>query len=166
VSPKVRQKRTTPDVDDAVVTMTPRQPTECEILAGQMGMTFSKFREQMEAMQLMIADTADKLAACATREDLVALAWELTNEQTEDSTAVAATKCRCLACGRPKSMMARMPGIADTHLIEILNSPPLSKTGQRTPGANVRVLFPDSPRTPSRNSSKSPTKPATARTPR
>jgi hypothetical protein len=131
-----------------------------------MGMMFSRFREQMEAMQRMMADTADKVAACATREDLVAMAWELTNEPTDDSTAVAAMKCRCLACGRPKSMMAKMPGIADRHLTEILSSPPLSRAGQRTPGANVRVLLPESARTPSGHSSKPPTKPASARTPR
>jgi hypothetical protein len=117
----------------------PRRPDETELLAKKVGMMFSRMAEQMQVLQGMITDTASKVAVCATRDDLMRLTWEL----TADDTSAATQPCKCLACGRHRVVVQRLPGIADSHLIDILNSPPLSKSGPGQPGASVRLLTPD-----------------------
>jgi hypothetical protein len=86
----------------------PTLPDKTELLARKVGMMFNRMAEHMQVMQCMVAETANKVAVCATRDDFIRFARELTGHPETDETPAAVQPCKCLASGdRPEAARDR-----------------------------------------------------------
>jgi hypothetical protein len=114
-----------------------RQQAIAEESGAKMVDVYKRMNTQLMQMERMMMDAARKLADCATRDELVAIANELSGAIETDDTAIGAVPCRCLACGRPKAM-SRLTKI-DGYLNRVLNCPPLASSSRHAPGATISV---------------------------
>jgi hypothetical protein len=100
--------------------------------AADLGRLYTEIDHRMVSCEQRLAVAEERIAHAATRDDLVGMAWELSNGNDADDTAVGAVPCRCLACGKPRTSLAKANVIADGTLLKMLTCGPLSARGERS----------------------------------
>lgn len=102
---------------------------------AQIANMYQEMSAKIEEMERQMNDTSTILGAARKgfRErggELTPLAIPDGGDCLDENTAIGAFPCRCLACGRPKSMATTPTPTVDNHLWSVLNCPPLGN-GQR-----------------------------------
>jgi hypothetical protein len=115
-----------------------------EALASKMAQMFGRLSEQLHAVRQAIAETAARVAGCPTREEVAVMICEVADSMRDDDTAIGASPCKCLACGRSRVARANAPGFIDEHLVGMLNGD--DRGPSHLPSSTVTLLLPDSGR--------------------